>query len=329
MLKFSIPFLYLIIGYNIIIDELTYKYFVNKSWIFITYFCVYILICNAFSIGEEFYKGGLKIGYYSLNGVYISCFSILFLLFNYKMIEKKTIKIIVFISIILASIIYLLLLKRTLIVILALGGILFLIQKINLLKVLKYTIILFFAILFISTFFMDSITEKLSSRESRFNKNYSVKNEGRFRENFMIFDMIKDSYFKMIFGTGEVFNDRVYFMNKYKINREAHNSFIRLYWNGGLIGLLLFVSFYFRQLAENFKYFKLSRRIKHKTIQNILFFGLVFISLRFINDFSSGITYISYNSFSYLIIGGILRIGKNLELDHRLKLRNKDTYSLA
>lgn len=45
---------------------------------------------------------------------------------------------------------------------------------------------------------------------------------------------------------------------------------------------------------------------------------MIFVFLRLINDFSSGITYLGYNAYSYLLIGGILRIG------HVLKFHTKN-----
>ena len=120
----------------------------------------------------------------------------------------------------------------------------------------------------------------------------------------MPFKHMKDNTLQYFFGTGEVFNDRPFYYRYMGADRELHNSFVRLFWNGGIILLVLFVSFY---LALFFKIKSKYTIVKRSSIyNNIFYFTLVLIGLRFISEFSSGLTYISYNSMCYLLIGSAL-----------------------
>jgi hypothetical protein len=281
------------------------KYIINKSWVFLAYFCIYILIVNIFDIGEEMYVGGLKTGYYILNGLYIPTFSILFIIYNLKYIENKKKIILNIIFILMTIIILILLLKRTLLLILIIGIILYLLKNISIFKILKVTIWSIIG-LFILTYFSNNFNSSLKSRETRFSNEYDVTKENRFVENEYIFKLLGSSVINICFGSGEVFNDRVYISKYFEKEREAHNSFIRIFWNGGFLGLFVFCLIYFKQFNDIYINYKVLKT--DKKFNNLLYFILVFIALRFINDFSSGITYLNYNAFSYFIIGGIMRI---------------------
>jgi hypothetical protein len=160
------------------------------------------------------------------------------------------------------------------------------------------------------------ILDNFKTRETRFSDNYSITKEGRFTENIIIYNYLNQNTFWLLFGTGEVFNDREFISKAYQTEREAHNSFIRLFWNGGIIGLSIFVFFILLQFVVLIKFY---RNSKDQQIKDLLLFGIVFILLRFLNDFSSGITYLTYNAICYFIIGGICRVA---ESEHLVKLEN-------
>lgn len=307
-LKFIIPFFFWIIGFNLIENRKKLDILIKWLWVFLLYFVIYIIVCNVFSIGERYYKNGLIIGYYSLNGIYIPCFSILIILFNYHRIPNKLIRRLSILSMIMATIIFIILLKRTLVLTILAGYVFYFLRNSDLIKVLRLSFIAMITLFCFSIFFSNKIESLVSTRVSRFNKDYTITNEGRYKENEMLYDLLKDSYFKILLGSGEVFNDRVYFSNEYQITRQAHNSFIRVLWNGGVIGLSLFLFFYLFQLYALNK-FRLKSKRTSIQLSNLFYMGLIFVTLRFINEFSSGITYLSYNAFSYLIIGGLFRQG--------------------
>ncbi len=313
LIKFLIPFFYLLIGYSILNKPDYIGYFIRKSWFFLAYFSIYIIIVNVLGIGESFYKGGIKMGYYSLNGIYVPTFSIIVIIYNLKMIKSKIERYFSILFSITSIIILILLLKRTLVILIFVSFIFYFFKKISLIRILRITL---FSILFLVVFsnFSYLLEDSIASRKGRFDKEYDVTNEGRFVENIKVYALMKDSPLKLLFGTGEVFNDRMFLSKSFDVDREAHNSYIRIFWNGGFVGLLLFLSFYYKQFTEILKNFYTAKKLNNFYLLNLFYFGCIFILLRFFNDFSSGITYLGYNAFSYLLIGSILRIGKEYKV---------------
>ncbi|MCS4434481.1 hypothetical protein [Aquiflexum gelatinilyticum] len=146
-------------------------------------------------------------------------------------------------------------------------------------------------------------------------------NEGRVTENFYVFSLMKDNPLKLIFGSGEVFNDRKYIAYTfYEEDREVHSSYARIFWNGGIIGLGLFLYFYWIQIKAMYVSFKLFRN-KLNPFKLLFYFGLVFVSLRLISDFSSGITYLGYNAFCYILIGYFLKLSHDIQRKHQFNSR--------
>jgi O-antigen ligase len=303
--KFLIPIVYFFVGFSLVKNLKNLKKLADFSWIYLAYFVGYMIIVNIFNIGEPLYKGGISKGFFSINGFYIPCFVCIFLIFNFRYLSpsKKLITKIMFITSIL---IFFILLKRTLIALIAISLVLTLIRS------AKYVLIVSVIGIIAVTLFSGNIktlldnNSNIQGRGSRFTSEYSITKEGRFTENVIIYNLLKKSMFQFVFGTGEVFNDAKYISKYYAVEREAHNSFIRLLWNGGAIGLGLFLFFYFAQVNGLFYYRK---RNKNKDIKRLLLFGIYFVILRFINDFSSGITYLAFNAYCYLLIGGVIRLG--------------------
>lgn len=306
-LKFLIPIVYFFIGYTLVKGIEQIKKLADFGWLYLAYFVGYMIIVNIFNIGDSLYKSGISKGFFSINGFYIPCFVCIFLIFNFRYVSKNK-KLITRIMIIASIIIFFMLLKRTLIVLIAISLALTLIRSTK--NVLTILIISVIGLTLFSTSIKSALenNSNIQGRGSRFTSEYLITNEGRFTENVIIYNLMKKSTFKFIFGTGEAFNDAKYISKFYAVEREAHNSFIRLLWNGGVIGLGLFLVFYFLQINGLIYYRK---RNKSKDIKRLLLFGIYLVGLRFINDFSSGITYLAFNAYCYLLIGAIIRVGSS------------------
>jgi len=318
LLKFSIPFVFLFIGYSLRTYYLSY-FIVNYVWVFLAYFVFYFLIVNYFGLGYEMYLGGVKTGFYSLNGLYVPVFCLLLVSFFFQKISNTKIKFITFLFSILAIAISLSILKRTILLILVLGLLALIAYNFNLRFLLKLGFTLLFSGVIFFRYFYSDFQKTFESRESRFNNEYNLLNEGRITENFHVYTLMKDNPWKLIFGSGEVFNDRKYIAYTfYEEDREVHSSYARVFWNGGIIGLGLFLYFYWIQIKVMFVSFKLFRN-KLNPFKLLFYFGLIFASLRFISDFSSGITYLGYNAFSYFLIGYIFRLSSNFKKISRIK----------
>jgi len=320
LLKFSIPFAFLFIGYSL--RSFYFSYFIiNHVWVYLAYFVFYFLFVNFFGIGYELYPGGVKTGFYSLNGLYVPVFCLVLVSFFYQKISKRKVKIITILFSILTIAISLSILKRTLLLILVLGLLALIIFNFNLKFLSKLTFILLLSGVIFLNYFYSDFQKSLESRESRFNREYNILNEGRVTENTYVYSLMEGNSLKLLFGSAEVFNDRKYIAYTfYEEDREVHSSYARVFWNGGFLGLGLFLYFYWVQFKVMFFSFRLFR-IKSNPYKLLFYFGLTFVSLRFISDFSSGITYLGYNAFSYLIIGYLFNLSTNFRKLNKLKIK--------
>lgn len=299
LVKFSIPFFYLWLGLNIRNKDLL-MYWFNRSWIFLAYAIVTIIASNLLNFGDPLYGGGIRTGYFPLNGLYLPVIVSIFMIFHIKSIKSKTISVLTIVTIIGALLIALLLLKRTFLIMYFVAILFFLYRRMNVKTFLNITVVGIVAFFIFQSYFVETFNTQVSTRESRFDEDYEVTEEGRFTENIYALEVMSNMPFSFIWGTGEVFNNIPYLSKYYYNERELHNSYIRILWNTGIIGLFLFLIFYFIQLKYFLKY---SRSKISKGYADFFYSLLAIVFIRFLNDFSSGITYIAYNSFSYLLIG--------------------------
>lgn len=320
--KFSIPFVFFFIGYSLNSLYL-FQYLVNRIWIVLGYFVVYFLIVNYFQIGEELYVGGVKVGFFSISGLYLPVFSIVVLMFFYPVINSKKNKFFTLVLSILTIAISVAILKRTLLLALFLGLFAYLIFNLNFKVILKISSFLLIVGLFFFYFFFEDFQKTLKSRESRFNKDYDISQEGRVTENFYVLDILGKDQIKMWFGSREIFNDQKYISYVYyEDERELHNSFARIFWNGGIFGLVVYLYFYWIQIK-----LMLASYLKVKGFSSyfkaLFTFGITFLFLKFLNDFSSGATYLGFNAFCYLILGNILYHGSKIRNWNRIKIERQ------
>lgn len=307
LLKFSIPYFFYVVGFNVLSSKEHVKYFVGKLWMFMAYFTLYTIIVNILNLGSPIYTGGLIMGFYSINGLYIPTFSIIVFVYFYKYIPRGKQRVLGLIFSITTVFILLLLLKRTLILLILLGAVLFIIKSVSIKKLVQVSLVLG-ALIVIGFLFQDQLADSFESRSNRFNKEYEIGNEGRFIEISYIYNYMTENPLRLLLGTGEVFNDRDTVSRFFGGVREAHNSYVRIFWSGGLVGLTLFLVFYYRQFKVTFSAFRFLKNNTDSVLKSFFYFTMVFILLRFINDFSSGITYLGYNAFSLAIIGGMMRL---------------------
>lgn len=319
--KFLIPFPFFIVGYSAIDTNEKYLDFTKKSFYILAYFVLYIIYCSIFSIGNRFYAGiagNLRTGYMGLQGLYIPTFLIIQgLFFNDYFRGKNKI---IFNSLLVSSIIFFILIfKRTNILLLGMGIASWLIfeRKIKVRKKIVLLLLIFLSLIF--AFRTEEFANVFKVRESRFSAGYNVTQEGRYKENFFIWDKINDTPLTLLFGSGEVFNDIKTMSAEADFvgsrGRQTHNSYARLLWSGGIMGLFFFLLFYFKIWQKIRKSYRRNSVVSSNFKKILVIWALVFIALRLINDFSSGITYITFNAFFYTQLGSLLRVIGN----HRIK----------
>ncbi len=309
LFKFIIPFVYFLIGYNCMTNPIFLSIFIARSWLFMAYFSIWIIFANVTQTGFSLYPGGIKIAYFSLNALYVPVFAAIMSVYNFGSIKSKILKLLNVVFAISTILIIVLLMKRTLIVLVILAAVLLIFRNFTFKNIVKYSFISVVLFVFFFSFFESSFYQAIDTRSSRFSSEYDITEEGRFIENEYIFQLLKDSPLKMIFGSGEVFNDgdSLAAMSPYYYVRDAHNSYIRIFWNGGIVGLFSFLLLYLIQMKYLVNGYRRTK-FSSKALADCFFFGIVFVFLRFVNDFSSGITYLGFNAYSYFFIAGLIRI---------------------
>lgn len=300
-LKFVIPLFFIIVGYHYIRSLGQLRRLLKVISIVLLIFILSFIFYNTFNVGESLYEDGVKTGYMNINAYYLICYVWIAALF---FDPGKNLYQIILLT--LSAIIMFVILKRTIILLIMIALIVYFRKNLNVRRTLSLSIILAIGFLIFNIYFSSFFNASFQSRESRFEENYSLENESRFQENVLPFLYIQDNYPLYLLGTGEPYNDQKYHLKYLKVDRQLHNSFARLFWNGGSILLFTFLYLVYKQLKILNKYRK--QMTKNKSVYNIIYFLIVFIILRFISEMSSGITYISYNMFSYLIIGAAIGI---------------------
>ncbi|MDZ7821467.1 MAG: O-antigen polymerase [Candidatus Marinimicrobia bacterium] len=311
--KFSIPFLFFIVGYSIIKSPEEFKDFTKKSLIILIYFVGYIIYANVFSVGTSYYGGVLssfKTGYIGLQGLYIPTFLIIQALFILPFYKKK---LFVILLSSLGIIIFVLILKRTNIILLILGFVMWLYYEKKINKKYGIIFLIILGTLFYVVFSSELFIERVTARSSRFSSEYSITEEGRYKENLFIWNQVNDSPISLLFGSGEVFNDKETMTREADFvsssGRQTHNSYARLLWSGGLLGVYLFLLLYYRFWKRIKNYYTIGKIIPiYETLYHL---ALTLIIIRLINDLSSGITYLTFNAYFYFTIGTLMRVGYN------------------
>lgn len=307
MIKFVLPLPFFAVGYSAFRNQETFTYFIERSAVFLLYFVVYIIVVSVFRIGPGIYRYTLvTTGYYGIQGLYIPTFLVIIYLFSttsYKLHNRRWI---VLLSA-LTFAIQIIILKRTNIMLLIIGILLYIFYTLrgNFRKVIPTLILI--TVVFYGITATEWFESSYMSRYSRFSQDYSLTEEGRFKEYSFVWYNISQSVDKLIFGTKEVFNDWATLSYEWKVGtqRQLHSSYAQLLWNGGLIGLLLFLMYKYSIYKKLTLYY---RRMEH--LQHLRSLGISLLILVLLNDLSGGITYITYNAFMYIIFGALLRIGR-------------------
>lgn len=298
-LKFLVPLFFLIIGYKIVRDEHTIIVFVKQFRIVLFIFIFSMIYYNVFQIGESYYKEGFKIGYMTLNAFYTIIFIWIAILFFQP--NKPLLDIIL---LLISAFIVVIILKRTMIILLLAATFIYFIRHLNTKSIASLVVVAGVGFFVFNQYLSDVFEKSVESRSSRFEEEYSFENEGRIKEIILPFIHMEDNPVMYVFGTGEVFNDRIYHIKYLRKERELHNSYIRLFWSGGILLVLFFLALFWKQASMIIKHIKFYRGHPRKI--NLLYFTFSILLLRFVNEVSSGITYLSFNMFCYFLIGGVI-----------------------
>lgn len=333
ILKFSIPIGYFILGWNMLSNKDSVKILVSMLWIGLAYFVVYMIVCNLADIGEPLYKGGIKTGYFAVNGIYFPAISAFIVLFLGHYSSSRVSGILNLVLAVATVIALGFILKRIILVMLTIGIVAYLMSNFS---IKRLALILLLSIIGGAALwgFRETLNKSIKSRESRFSESYSVLNEGRFTENTYIYDIMNEHPIQLILGTGEVFNDRSFLsaLNVYGADRQAHNSFIRVFWSAGILGLVAFLYFYFFQFRDVWAAHRLASKVMDSSSgfrKHLLDLAIALIIARFVNEISSGVTYLTYNSLCFFVIGAALHQGYALRMKAYIEHAKRSTQDFS
>ena len=236
----------IIVLYSYFVGYFTYKnmnsiYAVNKKLTIATgILIIFIIVCTILEFGETAYSGGIVYGinhfqYYYL-ALYLVLVPFLFHPKNIKLYEDKKYYLIIItvLSIIIVSIS----LMRTAWIISIIGYLSYLLffrkTKTSLVNMVMGILIILFMIAIVIE------TDLYKIRESRFSNEYSIDNEGRYIEYYLVHDSINNSNIDLLFGTGKLYNA----VGNYGFGeRPLHSTYSNIIFGSGYIGLFLFLLF--------------------------------------------------------------------------------------
>jgi len=320
--KFLFGYFGLIVGFVLIDTHQKLTYIIRISIIVLIIYVSNFLLANLMGYGESTYK------YQSISAGFVgveSYFQIIIIVLLYPLIQVINInnkyKLLYKIFNTLAILMFLFVFRRTNLIALFIGALFFtFFSRRKLKSFFKYGMLILLLVIIFSYSF-PSITENFTHRILQ---NNNFEQAGRFVENFMVLDTIKESFVTLIFGTGEMFNSQ----GKYGwglnadlmlANRGIHNNYGRLLFGGGFIGLFLFIIFYINL------YLKINKlRNYDRSVFSSIALTLLVVSI-FIG-FSSGITAISYNFLLLLYIGAYLRITSRIKLNDMSNFKDDSNY---
>jgi len=310
-LKVLFSSLFLVVGYYSINTYDDLKTIIKLLVLILFLFVIYILTVNVYNIGEYLYgdSGIIRTGY--LSGARIYPYSIIVILIPLiaSLFPKYDFhRISYFLLSVISILLILLIARRTAVMIILLGYSLYLILRPTMSNVVKLSALL---LILVTVVFInyDSIRLAYELRGERITNIDLITTERRFQEYSAILSTIKQDPSTLLFGTGELFNNRggygEYHWRGWR-ERRIHSDYGILLHGGGVIALSFYVLFILclfkkaRSLKTN------SRLLKDL---KVMLFSLIVISM-FVS-LSGGFYYVTYYSITMLLIGGIIRIIEN------------------
>jgi hypothetical protein len=259
-------------------------------------FLIYVVASNVLNFGETLYEGGLiKVGFLGGARLYAFTLFIGFWPLTFTVLKLKSFEKILFIfTYVLSAIVILVLFRRTAILILFSTTIFFFILNFK----RYFKLVLAGTLVGLITFFSvgSYITVGYEARggSERLGAQ-NIQNEGRFREIVLVFNRIKKSPEELIFGTGNLFNDRGDYGDAYwGKSRRIHGDFSALLYGIGVLGLAGFLIYLFQLYVICLKN-KIDSKLRYLRLSVLFIFTFTL--------FTAGIYYYTYCAVFMFLIG--------------------------
>lgn len=263
---------------------------INRVLIWLAFIHILIVILfSLFQIGRPLYRGGFLYGLLFQQWYYLPFIVLLFPLIiiiqgnintsKYK-IKNKYLYGIVFLSLFISAIS----LRRTTWLIILFGVIPYVVHYARKLRNIKYivAITIVFSIVSISVMYSGI----MDIRSSRFDQDYNAfEDEHRFLEIFLVHDIVTSDDNSLLFGTGELFAETGRYGHP-KDTRPIHGTYTRVYFGGGLVGLILYFGMFSIIIIKSLKSYFLKNR--YRQLIQITSLTIISLTLSYIVALFSG-----------------------------------------
>lgn len=262
--------------------------------------------------GMGYEKSFIYLGSVNFYSIYNFVYALILIPLAYYFTRKTHIEYLLIILYFIGLTVMILNLKRTY-VYLTIAGALMFIFLITKRKNVRFIGPFFIIGLITYIFFSDFILASIAIREDVLRRGYAE--EGRGIELMLYPEIVSKSEEPAtfaLFGT-ELFNSQGKFPLIEKVlndkDRLLHSDLATILYGAGIIGMFLFIRFYYFMISKFLKYRRMLRRIYQDEMMNKLYatFISVFICL-VINTLSDGINIAGNRALPYLILGAILGV---------------------
>lgn len=311
-ITFSIPILLYPISIKVCKTQKELFFLLKNTFNAILFFSVFMVISDWLKIGFDQYSGGFDSGF-TFEKIFFLSFGLLTLplYLIYIQPHKKLFTIMVFI---LSLILIIINMNRSSLIIIGIGAIIYLIFKRNKTKQIIYILTLFIFSIAGLYLVRDTLLKQYNARLEIIEKRAGLENEGRFMEfQLVIPESIAEN--TVYFGK-EAFNSTGNYGNGIFDERPLHVDLVIIFFGFGLIGIIIFLLFYYNIFRNIFIY----KMYKEKSLfYNLLF--ILFVSLiigRAAVLFSGGLLVLSYNSLVFIFLGVIVSLFKTRYMQYQI-----------
>ena len=319
LIKYSIQFLCLPIGYSVISSMDKYRELLKTGLICMALYIFNLIVVNLFNLGSTSgYGGTMQIGNLFSDALYLNVYMIVSLFLLLKVFPNKRTIILLLTSI--CAVLVFVNMKRVVILDLILGFFVFSVLYLRFSKakvsvVSKYAKYVILSLLLLGVFvyfFSDQIIGNYKIRSEHFeNTSEDITNESRAQEMIYVYNEIVNSDDIMVFLFGkEAFN----FVGTYAEGkfgeRQIHDSYSILLHGTGVLGFFVWLLLHLSVIVwmRRFKNSTPCALDNESSIIYSLFYTYIIIFL--ISMISGNMSNILSSGFFYTSVGGMLRLFK-------------------
>ncbi|MFM9075393.1 MAG: hypothetical protein ACKORJ_07500 [Bacteroidota bacterium] len=292
-------------------------------------FVLSILAFSALGIGTNVYGGtsGFKVGYFTFSAIYIGSFLLIIMPNQVADADGKWKRIGLLLLACVTLIILILSVRRTSIVLVLLGMAVFVFQYRNYIsRITGYALAAVIGLVLLFPLYQDTLMKQMESRARIFGQSGAlvrVEDEMRWIETLAVWsERIGGHDFGKLMMGDHLFDSVGRYSRYVDRDRPLHLDFNILLHGSGLIGLTLWVLFYFR-LLHQFLQQRVPLGIPQEKMLITTYFAILVAHVFLV--FSGGMLTLTFNLISFLYLGAILGLFRHQhESNDQIEMRSKE-----